>query len=548
MANQLKETASMKHQNYKEQWNDSLSGDYLWNNTNFGEAITETMTPLTWSVLYFTLDDWVFLPGYSTVGNIGGLPYINISIFASVFQALGRNRKQLDETLEGTMYMQLPEGMDIPTISMSRKETFQGLLNLLRTQSKQVQGMKHISTYLATNPDWFKEMHLRIKAEGSGKALASLWNNEIKGHIKDGVWTVLGTANYSANFTGKLRRELTLIVGPEDANLLISNLSAEDELLASLGPSVGLAKVANGKVTQKEYIEKFGHRGPHEFELSKPRPVEDPDWLNRQLATYQKTPLNVQDLFQKQQVAFDSAWRRFSSKHPRKANGMLRRLKDSAHRAHLREQARSEYVRDRWLIRIFAQHASKLTDLGDNIFFLTLDEMLELLSGKTLPTDLIPVRKEIYLQYKALPSYPSVIRGHFDPFKWANNPKRRNDIYDQHASLSAQTSDIIKGAPGSAGTVEGLARVMAGSEENDQFQPGEILVTRMTDISWTPIFPHAAAIVTDIGAPLSHAAIVARELGIPAVVGCQDVTMRLKTGDRIRVNGSAGTVKIIQKA
>jgi pyruvate,water dikinase len=69
----------------------------------------------------------------------------------------------------------------------------------------------------------------------------------------------------------------------------------------------------------------------------------------------------------------------------------------------------------------------------------------------------------------------------------------------------------------------------------------------MTDISWTPIFPRAAAIITDIGAPLSHAAIVARELGIPAVVGCQDATMRLKTGDRIRVDGSGGIVKIIQR-
>ena len=61
----------------------------------------------------------------------------------------------------------------------------------------------------------------------------------------------------------------------------------------------------------------------------------------------------------------------------------------------------------------------------------------------------------------------------------------------------------------------------------------------------TPIFPRAAAIVTDVGAPLSHAAIVARELGIPAVVGCNDATMRLKTGDRVRVNGSQGTVEIL---
>ena len=161
----------MKHQIYNEQWNDSLTGDYLWNNTNFGEAITETMTPMTWSVLQFTLDDWVFLPGFSTVGNIGGLPYINISIFASLFQALGRSRKQLDENLEGTMYMQLPEGMDIPKIPLSRRETLAGLLNLLRVQFKQVQGRKRLSMYLANNPDWFKGMRGRIQAEDPGKRL-----------------------------------------------------------------------------------------------------------------------------------------------------------------------------------------------------------------------------------------------------------------------------------------------------------------------------------------------------------------------------------------
>ncbi len=66
---------------------------------------------------------------------------------------------------------------------------------------------------------------------------------------------------------------------------------------------------------------------------------------------------------------------------------------------------------------------------------------------------------------------------------------------------------------------------------------GEILVTTITNIGWTPLFPRLAAIITDVGAPLSHAAIVARELGIPAVVGCGNATMLLKTGDRVRVDG-----------
>lgn len=527
------------------QWNDSLSGDYLWNNTNFGEAITETMTPMTWSVLHFTLDDWVFLPGYSTVGNIGGMPYINISIFSSLFKALRKNQQQLFEMLDGTMYMQLPEGMEVPQIPLSPKEIFASLLNFLHIQRKQTQGRKRLPMYLVHNPDWFKGMQTRIQAEKSKQNLTDLWDNEIKPHIKDGVWTALGTGFHSTEFTVQLQRDLIPLVGSEDANILISNLSLEAGFLPSLGPSVGLARAAKGEITQEEHIEKFGHRGPHEFELSRPRPAEDPVWLNQQLAQYQKTPLDVQGIFKKQQAAFDLARHRFSSKHPYKAKSMLRRVKENSRRSHLREQARSEYIRDRWLVRIFVQRAGELTNLGDDIFFLTLDEALKLLSGKAIPTELIPSRRETYQRYKALPSYPSVIRGHFDPFRWAEDPNRRSDFYDQHTSVPTQTSATIKGAAGSAGCVEGIARIMVSPEESDHFQPGEILVTRMTDIGWTPIFLHAAAVVTDIGAPLSHAAIVARELGIPAVVGCGNATMRLKTGDRIRVDGSTGRVTIL---
>lgn len=83
--------------------------------------------------------------------------------------------------------------------------------------------------------------------------------------------------------------------------------------------------------------------------------------------------------------------------------------------------------------------------------------------------------------------------------------------------------------------------------EGDQLQPGEILVAVTTNVGWTTLFPRAAAIVTDVGAPLSHAAIVARELGIPAVVGCGNATMRLKSGDRVRVDGGRGIIEILEK-
>lgn len=90
-------------------------------------------------------------------------------------------------------------------------------------------------------------------------------------------------------------------------------------------------------------------------------------------------------------------------------------------------------------------------------------------------------------------------------------------------------------------------RCLNNPGEGAQLQPGEVLVAVQTDIAWTLLFPRAIAIVTDVGAPLSHAAIVARELGIPAVVGCGNATQRLKTGDRVRIDGGRGIVEIVKK-
>ena len=177
---------------------------------------------------------------------------------------------------------------------------------------------------------------------------------------------------------------------------------------------------------------------------------------------------------------------------------------------------------------------------------------MRLLAGDKTPIPAISARKETYLRYKSLPPYPSVIRGQFDPFQWAADGERRSDIFDGRAPAGATAPgrglpNVITGSPGSAGRVEGLVRCLTSPEEGHLFRQGEVLVAVQTDIAWTLIFPRAAAVVTDVGAPLSHAAIVARELGIPAVVGCGDATARLRTGDRVRVDGGAGTVTLIRE-
>jgi phosphohistidine swiveling domain-containing protein len=107
------------------------------------------------------------------------------------------------------------------------------------------------------------------------------------------------------------------------------------------------------------------------------------------------------------------------------------------------------------------------------------------------------------------------------------------------------TTGEVKGLAASPGVVEGLARYVSSLDEFDQVRDGEILVCRMTNPAWVVLFTKIAGLVTEAGGAVSHPAVVAREFGIPAVVGTSNAGERIKTGDRIRVNGSTGIVEIL---
>jgi phosphoenolpyruvate synthase/pyruvate phosphate dikinase len=111
------------------------------------------------------------------------------------------------------------------------------------------------------------------------------------------------------------------------------------------------------------------------------------------------------------------------------------------------------------------------------------------------------------------------------------------------AEVAVDGNQVISGLAVSPGLARGRVRIMA--EADDDFEPGEILVANVTDTGWTPFFGCAAAVVTNVGGMMSHAAIVAREFGVPAVVNTVTATQRLKDGQLVEVDGSAGTVRII---
>jgi pyruvate,water dikinase len=525
--------------------NSSMTGDFLWSNGNAAEIHPEVMTLLSWSVIqlwgYGYAMRW---SRYPLLGNIGGRFYFNISIQVAPLARVPGIGLRSAMRFVGDWWGRIPKDVTAPLTPFSLTEIFFKILPMMMKSFRQAAAStKQIPDFVSKTPAWCHDLRGRIGQLNDCAALAVLWRDELGPYYYFGT-AMASVANSSAQI--QLQAELSKLVGEADANALLSNLGGGD-YLASLGPVVNLARVARGEMSRAAYLEQYGHRSPYEFDLARSQPMDDPAWLDRQLADFARAPFDVDAALEKQRANYAAAWERFCARHPRKVKKIQHELAAASDRARLREAARSEATRVMSVVRCFALRAGELTGLGEEVFHLTMDELLAALGGDRSACAFLPARKETYRRYCALPPYPPVISGRFDPFAWAADPQRRADVYDAHTtSLPLPTSNVITGFAGAAGVVEGRARRIDHVEDSALLQPGEILVTMTTNVGWTPLFPRAAAIVTDIGAPLSHAAIVARELGIPAVVGCNDATMRLKTGDRLRVDGGKGTVEILE--
>lgn len=170
--------------------------------------------------------------------------------------------------------------------------------------------------------------------------------------------------------------------------------------------------------------------------------------------------------------------------------------------------------------------------------FVRANEMLSLFAN---PTSLLETVRERRAEYERLTELepPFVFVGRTDgPDTW---PRK-----DAAAANVLGADDVLAGMPGCPGQAEGIARVVLDSNDPFALEPGDILIAPITDPSWTPLFVPAAAVVVDVGAPLSHAIIVSRELGIPCVISATGATRRIPNGARVRVDGSTGLVTVLE--
>ncbi|HEV8535635.1 MAG TPA: PEP/pyruvate-binding domain-containing protein [Candidatus Limnocylindria bacterium] len=283
------------------------------------------------------------------------------------------------------------------------------------------------------------------------------------------------------------------------------------------------------------FLSRYGHRAIAEIDLGLKRWSEDPAHLLGAIANYQKLDDAV--------IAPDAQFARGA----REAEAMIGTLLSRVHgprrmvvrfllgRARLlgglREQPKFQ------MIRIFALGHAMLAPVGaalaarglldeaDDIFFITLPEARRAQGGEDLRAT-VAERRAVYRRERARRHVPRVLL---------------SDGTDAETLLPAAVDGAIRGTPASPGVAKGVARVIL-SPVGARLEPGEVLVAPSTDPGWTPLFLTAGALVMEMGGMMSHGAVVAREYGIPAVVGVPDATERIATGERVAVDGSAGTV------
>jgi phosphohistidine swiveling domain-containing protein len=289
-----------------------------------------------------------------------------------------------------------------------------------------------------------------------------------------------------------------------------------------------------------DFLSLYGHRGVAEIDLGLPRWSEDPTYILGVLANY----LRLDDPEAAPDVQFGRATReaeemvseltRRAAREGRLRGALVGFLLGRARAlSGLREMPKFCIVllmaRARellWTVGAELAEAGRLQSAGD-IFFLSVPEVWAALAGE----DLHPVvrdRRAVYEQ--------ELGRRHVPRLLLSDGTEPTAGTH--HAT---GTEGVLRGTPASGGVVTQKARVILDPGEAS-LEPGEILVAPSTDPGWTPLFLTAGGLVMEMGGPMSHGAIVAREYGIPAVVGVPDATELIETGRRITVDGSAGEV------
>lgn len=544
----------------------------VWSRANVGEALPGAATPLTWAIARgfsergfrqaFGSLGCKVPDGVTLVANVHGRFYLNLTAFMRIASQVPLLNPRALLSVGGG------DGAAVLENQIGKVSHAGFYLRLPWTVSRLIGEQATLNQRV----EWFDRRARRAYRRLRKMNLGTLSNRQLAALLRqaraelDQTGTLM-LACASASLGSHLVLKTVLAwMFPGEAERLAQTLTSGVDL-ESARPGITIARIARlarqhwsvaqgivqGKykhvqelppgVVRKgleQFFHDYGDRAVREAELATPRWSEDQSAVFAMLAAAIRNPSeHPEDAPAKARARALREMLDLELRMNRVQTLLIRQLVAHTQRTtRLRERMRAWVTRTLGSIRRVAMEVDNRLvrehpelEPG-SVFFCTCDELLEsLASSNTDLAHIVQLRKAEHLRDSARPDPPVTFVGSPPP-----------------VVLPPAGGTMMYGLPASAGVVEGPVRVLdSGRELASGIQPGEILVARTTDVGLTPLFLLATGVVTELGGPLSHAALVAREYGVPAVVNVQGATVALRTGDRVRIDGSRGTVERLQQ-
>jgi phosphohistidine swiveling domain-containing protein len=556
----------------------------VWSNANVGEALPGVATPMTWSVLkdFSTLG---FERAFGAlgldvpedaelVGSFHGRIYLNLTEFVSIASAI--------PILDPTMLYSMAGGSGASVLkNITRRSSTSFITRLpttipriLATQVSMPMVAKIWETYFDQRCESFFERELYRMSHRAmldelqmldrlfnmtGQIMLSVSSNFLMSYVLTSEFLTWFGSEESHGREKDLLSDLGVKSAEPGQHLLelgrIARRSKRLRRIIGENPSdqvLGLLMKENQHEDVKHFLDEleefrvhFGHRAPREAELATPRWRENLSFAfdvlkgilnSSHVASPREVARNREDTTKSASELIDRAFA------PGVRSVFRAVLQVTRLNARMRESTRARVVDALDMYRHFLLECGRrmvqtgVLHKAEDVFFLKKPEVQGWLNDITIGRGFkrrVIVRRAVFEAFEEMPDPPAT-------FVMRGEERIAGDLLPEEPAISGQDQHF-NGLPASSGRVTGRARVIMSSKDA-VMQPGEILVVPYADVGWTPLFVGASAVVMGLGGPLSHAAIVAREFHIPAVVSVPGICDLIQTGDLITIDGDRGTV------
>lgn len=560
----------------------------FWTRANVSEVLPDPPSPLGWDLVWEGScvsgwrdlfvercgmgDDEISEERCEAIGIFGGYAYLGASLFRVwASRTPGMTATTIDEVYFGD-HPDVPPYVHEPWHDReSTTEKMGGHMGWITGSMDQseLEADRLLSLEIqASRPDFSKMTDVEVLAfaEGLRPVLRRMFDQHINQSLAASVGP--GVLGQIAAAVGRPGDAMRMAVGfgtvdsalPSYAMWDLSRHVRDSGVVVALfeGGSSGLnarlrastdAGVAAFVVKLDAFLAEFGSRGTNEWDIAAPSWEVSPDAAlaaidRMRLMPDSGSPRGDNSIREAERVQITGEIRAMLQGNDEALGAFEMGLRNASTFMPGRERSKTTIIRVVHEVRVAAlelgRRAAARGDLlaANDVFMLFADELRQLAEGK-LPSakDLVPARVAYRAHLQTLEP-PFILKG--VPKSNASWPTRGNFDVAQMT-----VGEVLQGGVGCPGKIVGRACVILDPSDPGALEPGDILVAPMTDPSWTPLFVPAAGVVVDVGAALSHAMIVSRELGIPCVPSALHASKRIPNGAMIEVDGTAGTVTLL---